>query len=69
VRSTTKGENRKPLISLMILKITGQVLQNLYIPEYAKPMGPPSFAQSYPQKWWPVGGTPRLASGVPGVHR
>jgi biopolymer transport protein ExbB len=38
------------LILLMILKFTGRISQNLYIPEYAKPMTQQSSSQSYPQK-------------------
>jgi hypothetical protein len=69
VRQTTKEKIRKPLILLMILKIAGQILQNLYIPEYAEHGGPASFAQSYPQKSRPVGSSQRLSWGGLGIHR
>jgi hypothetical protein len=50
LRQATEQSICKPLILFIILKITGQISRDLYIPEYADRRETQSSSQSYPQK-------------------
>jgi hypothetical protein len=50
VKQATMQSEHKSLIYLIILKMTGRIFRNEYIPEYAEQREKPSSSQSYPQK-------------------
>jgi hypothetical protein len=50
-QQTVTEEFGKSLISWNILKITGRIFKNFYVPEYAENENRQSSSQSYPQKW------------------
>jgi biopolymer transport protein ExbB len=50
-QQTATEEFGKSLISWNILKITGRIFKNFYVPEFAENENRQSSSQSYPQKW------------------
>ena len=68
-KQATEKRIRKSLISFNFLKMTGQISNNLYIPEYAEQREKPSSSQSYPQKQRPLANTGGLLSQSQGIRR